>query len=154
VTPEARRAGEAIAASAGELTRVWRSARLQARPGAFPGLLDGVMEGFFTRAGEALAADRDPALLWPSTTGIVRLDPVALDRSREEIEAEWDLAVAVLASACEALGAGEAAAEWLERAIVLARAGSRTLDARGGPRTIVVVWALSGLGARRLASGS
>ncbi len=152
MTLEARRAGDAIAASAGEVTRVWRSARLQARPGAFPGLLDSVMQDFFTRAGEGLAAGRDPALTWPSTTGVVRLDPNALDRSREEIEAEWDIAATVLASTCVALGAGEAAAEWLERAIVLARTGSRALERRGGPRGILVAWALSGLGARRPAS--
>ncbi len=148
MTLEARRAGDAIARSAGDLARVWRAARLQARPDVFPGLLDAVVQDFFARAGELLAAGRDPALVWPSTVGLARLDPRARDRGREEIDAEWDLAAGVLASAREALGAGDDVAEWLARAIVLARAGSRGLDAGGGPPGIAVVWVLSGIARR------
>ncbi len=87
MTLEARRAGDAIARSAGDLARVWRAARLQARPDVFPGLLDAVVQDFFARAGELLAAGRDPALVWPSTVGLARLDPRARDRGREEIDA-------------------------------------------------------------------
>lgn len=143
MTLEARRAGDAIARSAGNLARIWRAARVQARTLRFPGLLDGIVEDFLSRAGEGLAAARDPALVWPRTKGLVRLDPCDLAASRAEIDAEWDLASEVLDSACEALDAGEAAAEWLARAIVIARAGSRTLDEGGGPEGIAVAWLLS-----------
>jgi len=150
VTLEGRRAGDAIAASAGELVRLWRANRAQARPDVWPGLLDGLAEDFLVRAGDALAEGRDPALVWPSTAGLVRMDPRALDRTRAEIDAEWDLVSGVLSAACDALEAGEAAREWLARAIVIARTGARTLDEGGGPRGIVVAWSLAGLaGARR-----
>ncbi len=144
---EARRAGEAMAASAGDLARLWRATRMQARSDVWPALLDGVMDDFFARAGEALAQGRDPALVWPALAGTVRLDPRDEDRSRAEIDAEWEIAERVLLSACEALAGGEEAREWIGRALVLARAGARSLHEGGGPRSIAVVWWLSGLGA-------
>lgn len=143
MTLEARRAGDAIARSAGHLARTWRASRMQARSSYFPGLLDGVLEDFLERAGEALAAGRDPALVWPATSGLVRLDPRDLARALATIDAEWDLAAEVLDAACEALDAGEAAAEWFARAIVIARAGSRTLHHGGGPAEIALAWLLS-----------
>ncbi len=150
MTLEGGRVGDAIATSAGELVRLWRATRAQARPDVWPGLIDGLVEDFLVRAGEALAQGRDPALVWPSVTGLVRIDPRARDRSRDEIDVEWDVVASVLSAACEALDAGEAAGDWLSRAIVIARAGARTLDAGGGPGGIAVAWSLSGLaGARR-----
>jgi hypothetical protein len=150
VTKSARRAGDALVRASGELVRIWRSARAQDRPAVFPGLLDGLLPDFFLRAADGLGAGRDPALVWTECEGIVRLDPRDLDRSREELDAEWDLAEQVLVSACEALEAGDAASEWLARAIVIARTGSRTLDARSGPEGVAVVWWLSGFrGVRR-----
>ncbi len=154
MTLEGRRAGDAIATSAGELVRLWRATRAQARPDVWPGLLDGVMEDFFVRTGEALAEGSDPALVWPSVTGLVRIDPGARDRSRAEIDAECDVAASVLSAACEALDAAEAAGEWLSRAVATARAGARTLDAGGAPRGIVVAWSLSGLAGARRARGA
>lgn len=144
MTPEARRAGEAIAEAAPELARLWRAARRHASADPFPGLIDGIVEDFLARAGEALAGGRDPALVWPETVGIVRFDPRAAFRSQDVIELEWDLVDRVLASARSALHADEAG-EWLSRAVVIARNGSRTLHTRGGPGGIVVVWLLSGL---------
>lgn len=152
MTLDDRRVGDAIAGSAGELVRLWRATRAQSRPDVWPGLLDGLVDDFFVRTGEALARGRDPALVWPSTAGLVRIDPHGRERCRAEIDAEWDVVASVLSAACEALDAGEAAGEWLARAIVIARAGSRTLDRGGGPRGIVVAWVLSGLAAPRRAA--
>lgn len=144
MTLSSRRAGEALVRATGELVRAWRSARAQARPAVSPGLVDGVVEDFLVRAGEGLAARRDPALVWPACQGVVRLDPRALDRSRAEHDAEWDLVEQVLASACLALDAEEGVREWLARALVIARAGSRALDGGGGPRGVLLVWSLGG----------
>jgi hypothetical protein len=150
VTLEGRRAGDAIAASAGELVRLWRATRSQARPRVFPGLLDGLVEDLFVCLGEALARGQDPALLWPGLAGVVRIDPHDRERVRKELDAEWDVADGVLRAACDALDAGDDVREWITRAVVLARAGTRTLDEGGGPPGIVIAWALSGLaGVRR-----
>lgn len=149
MTLAGRRAGDAIAASAGELVRLWRAARAQARPKVFPGLLDGLVEDLFARLGEALAQGQDPALLWPGLAGLVRLDPHAPERSRAELEAEWDVAHGVLRAACDALDAEDDVREWIARAVVLARSAARTLE-RGRPPGVVIAWALSGLaGVRR-----
>ncbi len=149
MTLDDHRVGDAIASSAGELVRLWRATRAQSRPGVWPGLLDGLVDDLLVRTGEALAAGRDPALVWASAAGLVRIDPHARERSRAEIDAEWDVIASVLSAACEAMDAGEAAGEWLARAVVIARAGSRTLDEGGGPPGIVVAWMLSGLAAAR-----
>jgi hypothetical protein len=149
VTAEGRRAGEAIASSAPELARLWRNTRAQSSPDVWPGLLDGIADEAFLRLGEALAQGQDPALVWPSLAGIVRLDPRDLDRSLAEIDSEWNAFEGVLSAACDALAAGEDVREWIARALVMARAGSRTLDQGGGPRGIVLVRSLSGLAAAR-----
>ncbi len=145
MTRSARRAGDAIARAAPDLARIWRGARRQARPQVFPGLIDGIVEDFFARAGEALGDGRDPALVWPQTVGTMRVDPRAIFRSLDEIEVECDLAQEVLASAARALGAGPEATEWLARAVVIARNGARTVHAGLGPPGVVLVWAVSGL---------
>jgi hypothetical protein len=149
VSAEGRRAGEAIASSAPELARLWRNTRAQASPEVWPGLLDGIADDWFLRLGEMLAQGRDPALVWPALVGIVRLDPRDLDRSLVEIDAEWNAVEGVLVAACDALSADDGVRVWIARALVIARAGSRTLDQGGGPRGIVVVWWLSGLDAPR-----
>ncbi len=148
MTLDARRVGDAIAAGAADLAGIWRGARREARPEVFPGVIDGILEDFLSRAGEALAAGRDPALVWPETTGVVRVNPKEPFRSVDEIEAEWDLVAEVLAASCEALQADQAASEWLSRAILFARAGARTVHERAAPRGILIVWALSGLSTR------
>lgn len=145
MTIEGRRAGDAITSSAGELVRLWRASRTQARPDVFPGLMDGLVDDLFVRLGEALAEGRDPALVWPRLAGLVRVDPHARERSRAELDAEWDVAEGVIGAACDALDAGDEVREWVARALVLARAGARTLDQGGGPRGVVVGWLLSGL---------
>jgi hypothetical protein len=134
-----RRSGDALAASALDLARVWRAARVAARPGGFAGLLDGVIEQFFALAGEALAEGRDPADVWPATVGVVRVDARDARRTREELDAEWDIAEQVLEAACRALAAGDPVMEWISRAIAIARGGRRTLPAGQGPRGILVV---------------
>jgi hypothetical protein len=148
LTLDSRRVGDAIAAGAADLAGIWRATRREMRPEVFPGVVDGILVDFLTRAGEALAAGRDPALVWPETTGVVRVDPKAPFRSVDEIEAEWDLVAEVLAASCEALRADTAAAEWLSRAILFARAGARNVQERAAPRGILIVWALSGLSTR------
>ncbi len=149
MSAEARRAGEAIAVSAGELARLWRASRLQACPDVWPALLDGIVDDLFARVGDGLAEDRDPALVWTELGGAVRVDPLDRDRSRAEIDREWDVIQSVLEAACEALAAGGEVREWIGRALVLARAGSRTVDEGGGPRGILVVWWLSARGGAR-----
>lgn len=153
MTLETRRAGDALSASAVDLARVWRAGRAAARPGAFPGLLDGAIESFLARAGELLADGRDPALVWPATEGLVRL-PRDARCAREELDAEWDLVEEVLGAALRALDADEAAVEWVKRAVVIARAGSRTLGRAGGPPGVLGVALLSDPAATRRARGA
>jgi hypothetical protein len=150
---EARRAGDAIAASAPDLARVWRAGRAAARPDAFPGLLDGVVESFLQIAGELLSEGREPALVWPATTGVVRL-PRDADLTRAELDAEWDLVEEVLAAALQALRADGAAAEWVGRAVFIARTGSRTLGRAGGPPGVLAVSLHSDAAATRRARGA
>lgn len=144
MTAGIRPCGIALAESAGELARLWRTTRAQARPGVWPGLLDGLVDDLFTQLGEGLAEGRDPALVWPGLTGIVRLDPREPERSRGELDAEWELVESVLEAACDALGSGDEVSEWLRRALVIARAGTRALDRGGGPPGVAVIWSLSG----------
>lgn len=149
---DAHRTGDALAASAPDLARVWRAGRAAARPAAFPGLLDGVIESFLAALGEALADGGDPALVWTATTGVVRL-PRDARRALEELDAEWDLVEEVLGASLQALDAERAAAEWIERAVVLARAGARSLGAAGGPPGILAVRLLSDPAATRRRGG-
>jgi hypothetical protein len=149
VTLEARRAGDALAASAVDLARVWRAGRAAVRPNAFPGLLDGVIESFLQRAGELLGEGRDPALVWPASTGVVRI-PRDAALAREELEAEWDLVEEVLAAALQALRAGEGAVEWVKRAVLMARAGTRTLVRRSAPPGVLALSLLSDAATRRV----
>ncbi len=149
MTLDAHGAGDAIAASAAELARLWRSARASVRPAPFPGYLDGLVEPFFVLVGEGLAEGHDPALLWPAAVGVVRIDGRDARRTRAELDAEWDLAEQVLNAACRTLDASDAAREWISRAVVIARSGSRTLSAGGGPRGIVTVRMLSENATRR-----
>lgn len=153
MTPEARRAGDALAASAADLARVWRAGRAAARTGAFPGLLDGVVESFLQVAGELLSGGRDPALAWPAVHGVVRL-PRDARRAREELDAEWDLVEEVLGAALQALQAGDAAIEWTRRAVVIARAGTRALGHSPGPAGVLPIALLSDPAATRRARGA
>jgi hypothetical protein len=153
VTVGALRAGDAIAASAADLARVWRAGRASARPNAFPGLLDGVVESFLVAAGDGLADRRDPALVWPSTAGVVRI-PHDARRARAELDAEWDLVEEVLAAALRALQAGPPELEWIARAVVFARSGVRALASGGGPAGVLGVKLLSDPAATRRARGA
>ena len=149
---DAHRAGDALAASALDLARVWRAGRAAARPEAFPGLLDGLVESFLQVAGELLAEGRDPALVWPASAGVVRI-PRDAQRAHEELDAEWDLVEEVLAAALQALQAGEAAVEWMRRAVVIGRAGTRHLGPRSGPPGVLALSVLSDAGATRRGRG-
>jgi hypothetical protein len=139
-----RRSGDAIAATALDLARVWRGARAATRRDWFPGVLDGAIEGFFALAGAYLAEGRDAEEVWPATAGVVRVDAHDKRRSRAELDAEWDLAEQVLQAACQALSAGDEVTDWMARAIALARGGRRKLLAGEGPAGIVVVRTFSG----------
>jgi hypothetical protein len=145
VTGGALRAGEVIATSAGELTRLWRAMRAHASPDVWPGLLDGIAGNLFLRLGEGLAEEADPALVWQGLVGMVRVDPLDPDRSRLEIDAEWDAVEVVLAKACHALACGEQVREWLARALAVGRAGAHGLLGGGGPPGILVVRWIAGL---------
>jgi hypothetical protein len=149
VITDPRSAGEAIAASAPELARLWRAMRLQARPGVWPGLLDGIASDLVRRVGEGLAGGTDPCLAWIGVEGLVRLDARARERSREEIDAECDALESVLAGACEALAGGEDVRDWIARALAAVRDGVRALGEGGAPPGVVVAWWLSGLPAPR-----
>jgi len=139
VTLDRRRAGDAISASSEDLARVWRAGRASARPAAFPGLLDGVVDDYLLQAGDALANGRDPALVWPATEGVVRLDIRDPVRTVEELEAEWDLVEEVLVAALRALDADEESVQWARRAVVLARAATRSLRSSGPPGVLPVL---------------
>jgi hypothetical protein len=139
VTLDARRAGDALAASSVDLARVWRAGRASARPAAFPGLLDGVIESFLLQAGDALANGRDPALVWTWTEGVVRLDVRDPKLTAAELDAEWDLVEEVLDAALRALEVGEESIEWARRAVVLSRAACRTLRSGGGRGVLPVL---------------
>lgn len=149
----ARRAGDALAHSAPDLARVWRAGRAAARPEAFPGLLDGVVESFLQIAGELLAEDREPALVWPATVGVVRL-PRDAELSRAELDAEWDLVEEVLAAALQALRADGLAMDWVRRAVFIARTGSRNLGRPGGPPGVLAVSLYSDAAATRRSRGA
>jgi hypothetical protein len=151
VTLDPRRSANALAASAPELARAWRGARGAARPSCFPGLLDGLVEPLVALAAEALGDGRDPATPWAGAVGIVRVDAHDRRRTLAELDAEWDVMEQVLRAACDALGAGEDVRGWISRALVIARAGSWTLLAGGGPRGILAVKVFSDLGATRRA---
>jgi hypothetical protein len=134
-----RRSGDAISACALDLARVWRAARASARLEGFPGLLDGVIEPFFTLAGDLLAVAADPAEVWASTAGVVRVHARDERRTRAELDAEWNLAEQVLVSASDALGAGEAVSGWIGRAVATARGARREVAGGEGPHGILVV---------------
>jgi hypothetical protein len=151
---DARRTGDALAAASADLARVWRSARAAERPLVFPGLLDGLVEPFLAAAAEALAEGKHAALVWPAASGCVRSDARDAGRTREELDAEWDLLEQVLGSACKALGAGDDARGWIARVLALARAGARRLPDRVGAPGILTVRVFSGLAATRRARAS
>lgn len=133
--------GEVLRASAGQLTRVWRATRLEARPEVFPGVIDGVIEEFLARAGEALLAGHAPEEAWASARGVIRLLPG--ERALEELAAEWRLAGEVLASACAALDAEPAAADRVAEAVEAARRAANTLR-DGRPHGILLIYQLAG----------
>jgi hypothetical protein len=144
VTVDLRRTGEAIGAAAGELTRIWRSARLEALPELFPGTLDGVVEPFVTAVGDALVLGQEPEEIWGRLVGTVRADRAAPGGLRETWRAEWGLLAAVLAATCDALEAQADAVDRVARAVEGARRGTEALLAGEGPDGVLVVWTLGG----------
>ncbi len=143
----------AIRAASAELARIWRQARLQARAGVFPGLIEGVVPDFLDRAAAALETGADPATVWAATTGAVRVDPRERRRSAAEIEAEWTIFGAVLDAVCEALSTDAAVRERLAAAVASARAGAADIAEGRGPNGVVVALALSGTGPARRMEG-
>lgn len=135
-------AGEAISASAAELARLWRAMRLQAPRHTQTGLVDGIVADLLVRIGDGLAAGGDAAAAWGGVAGAVRLDPRDPDRSRAQVDAEWDALESVLDGACQALAAADDVRAWIAQALAAARAGARTLGEHGGPSGVVVVWSL------------
>lgn len=134
---DTRRTGEALRAAAGDLARAWRAARLSAATGVFPGVLDGVIEEFLERVGEALFVEGAPQDPWAATAGVVRLLPGP--RALEVIAGEWRIARAVLASACEALGVDPSvAARVLGMADAAARAAGALAAGRAPPGVLLV----------------
>jgi hypothetical protein len=112
-----------------ELTRIWRLARATARPTVFPGLLDGVVQPFFERAGELLLAGGPPDEVWEGLVGVVRWAPAV---GPGELTQEWAVLVEVLAAACESVNAEPPIADWLARAAAMAEAETTKLvEGRG-----------------------
>lgn len=116
--------GKAIAQSADELARIWRLARAPALPEVFPGLLDGVMQAFFARAGQLMASSGEPEQVWHGLSGIVCWSP---ELGAKELTQEWAVAMEVLTAACESLDAEPSAAQWLARAVAEAEKGTANL---------------------------
>lgn len=139
---DVRRSGEALRAAAGDLARVWRASRFSAGLAVFPGALDGVMEEFMERVGEALLLEGAPQDVWSATRGPVRLLPG--DRALPTLAAEWRLARAVLSSACEALAVEPTAAERVLRAVDDATAAAPALVEGRGPAGVLRVHQLGG----------
>lgn len=113
-----------------ELTRIWRMARASARADVFPGLVDGLVGGFFNRAGELIGAGAEPEAVWTSLSGVLRW-PARI--APDELAQEWALLLEVLTAACEAVNASPPVSEWLVRALAACESGSRALGV-GGPR--------------------
>jgi hypothetical protein len=139
VSLDVRRAGEALRAAAGDLVRLWRSARCAAGETAFAGALDGVMEEFLERVAEALLHDTPPEAVWSGTGGVVRIPPGTGGTAR--VEAEWRLAGGVLASAGQALQVSDDVAARLQRSVSAAIA-ALPIDGTRHPREVLVVWTL------------
>jgi hypothetical protein len=116
--------GKAIAQSADELARIWRLARTPARPDVFPGLLDGIVQAFFARAGQLMAAGQQPEGVWQGLSGMVRWAP---SLGAKELTQEWAVAMEVLTAACESLAAEPGVAQWLARAVAQAEKGTAAL---------------------------
>jgi hypothetical protein len=125
----ADKVGAFVHQQAPELCRIWRLAHTAARGRAFPALLDGVVEAFFTAAGERLAAGGAPGEAWSRLVGGLRrsasLGPVETSR-------EWTMVAEVLRAACEAVNAAPDAAGWLADAVAAAEAGTEAV-AHGAP---------------------
>jgi hypothetical protein len=135
-----REAGEAIAAAAGELTRIWRAARAQARPGVFPGASDGLVERFVGGLGEALVHGRPAEEAWARLDGVVRLDPAAEGEAEEELRAEWRILGEVLAAACDALRASPEVVDAAARAVEAARHGLERIRTEAPPGVLRLAW--------------
>lgn len=118
-----------------QLTRIWRLARVSARSDAGPALLDGVVEDFYTLAGELLGQGAPPERAWTSLSGVLRWPgPAGL----ADLAEEWTLVAATLSATCESVNAAPEVATWLEQAMAACQAGTAAL-AGGGPRPPAVV---------------
>jgi hypothetical protein len=119
--------GRFLRYQAPELTRIWRLARAQARHDVFPGLVDGLVEAFFDRAGELLGDGAAPDEVWEGLVGVVRWPPTL---AADELPQEWAILADVLAAACESVNAEPEVGAWLTRAVAAAESG--TLGLAGG----------------------
>jgi hypothetical protein len=151
VTLDERRSGEALRTVAGDLARVWRASRFAGGAVEFPGLLDGVMEEFIERVGEALLLGTAPESVWPSTRGVVRILPG--DRTSATLSEEWRLVNEVLIAACLALEVADDATEKIRVAIETASRSVAPLLAHGGPAGVLLVHQLGGFHPRGDAHG-
>jgi len=142
VTLDDRRSGEALRTVAGDLARVWRASRFASGAVEFPGVLDGVMEEFIERTGEALLLGTAPEEVWSSTRGIVRILPGG--RATDTLSSEWRLVREVLIAACLALEVADDATEKVRVAVDTAASGVEKLVSHGGPAGVVTVHQLGG----------
>jgi hypothetical protein len=142
------RVGAFLAQQSEELTRIWRLARYDARRNVFPGLLDGLVQAFFVRAGAELAAGAPPDAVWRGLTGLVRWPPALSPAEHTE---EWAILLEVLRAACESVNAAPDAAAWLAQAAAAADAGTAALSAGQGavPEGVVVAVVFSTLQPRQ-----
>jgi len=142
VTLTLPRSGEALRAAADDLARVWRAACLAAGTGVFPAVLDGVMEDYLRRVGEAVQSGALPEGAWSATHGTVRLLP--RHRAASIFGLEWQIARQVLLSACDAIEAAAETAEQVERAVQAAIDAVAALLARRAPAGVLIVHQLGG----------
>ena len=120
----AAKVGLFLRQQADELTRIWRLARVSARPAVFPGLLDGVVTPFFRTCGELLPQHRAPEEVWTELSGVVWWQTAL---APAELVEEWAVMSEVVSAACEAVNAEPAVGEWLVRAIAACQTGTAAL---------------------------
>jgi hypothetical protein len=145
VSLDPARTGEALLATAGELHRIWRSARAELRPDVFPGLADGAVGALLDAAARALAAGgADPEAIYAGVGAVVRIDPRDRPWSEAEVANEWRLAREVLRATCAALDAAAPARDLLVAAAEAGARGAAALVSGRGPAAILVVAQRSG----------
>ena len=142
---DALQLADVLRSSRSELERIWRAARAEARRGISPGLIDGIVPAFLAGIVAMLEMDGEPSSAWREAVGIVRFDSRDRAASAAEIDAEWAIMGAVLASVCRALEAEPPTGVRLAEAVAVARAGAADVLTGRGPPGVLGLPVLSGM---------